>query len=287
MCKIKYLILLLIIFCFTFASCSSAPKNPGDVFTLRRQAEDGLKNANREAARGNLEVALSLLTGFKRNAVLADDQSLIIRISLSMGNVLFSLDRRQEAFAEWDLAISEAVSFGNKELLSVSKIFKARGNLLSDETRAASILEEVNRESANIRSNRLFIAFSWQVRALALRSLKRWQEAENASRQSLNIHEKDRHLENASFDWYTIASIRSLADNTNGAIEALESSIAIDRRIENSSGLAAGYRAMGDVYRRAGREEYALEAYKRAISILEALGNDQEIAFLNRRINRN
>jgi tetratricopeptide (TPR) repeat protein len=265
-------------------SCSSAPKNPGDIFILRTQAEEGLEVANREAAKGNLEIALSLLTGFKRNAILADDSSLIVRVCLSRGNVLFSLGRIDEAFVEWDQAVSEAQRLKNSELISVSRIFRARGRLLSGRESAQSVLDEVTRESANIRNNRLYIAFSFQVRALAFLSLDMYREAEDAARRSLEIHERDRHLENASFDWYTIASVRSLSGNTEGALQALETSIALDRRIENSAGLGASYRAMGDVYRRAGREQDAQEAFRRAREIFNAMNNDFEVSIIDERL---
>jgi tetratricopeptide (TPR) repeat protein len=146
-------------------------------------------------------------------------------------------------------------------------------------------LDIVTEESANIRTNRLYAAFSWQVKGLALRSLERWDEAEEAMRRSLDIHERDRHLENASYDWYAIASIRSMSGNTKGALQALESSIALDRRIENSAGLAASYRAKGDVYRRDNRNDEALEAYRRARTIFAAMGKDHEVEQIDNRIN--
>jgi hypothetical protein len=67
-------------------------------------------------------------------------------------------------------------------------------------------------------------------------------------------------------------------------LQALEASIAIDRRIENSWGLGAGWRAMGDVYHRAGREREALFAYNRAMAIFAAIGSDFEVQEINRRI---
>ncbi|MCL2237766.1 MAG: tetratricopeptide repeat protein [Treponema sp.] len=277
------------IFCAAFTvvfivSCSSAPKNPGDINILRIQAEQGIKSANTEAAKGNFEIAFSLLTGFKQNSILVDDSSLIIRVTLALGNVLFSMGRMNEAFAEWDEAVREAERFGNSELLSVARIFKARGNLISKRAEARDVLDEVTRESANVRNNRLYTAFSWQVRGMALSSLGSYTEAEAAIRRSLDIHLNERTLENASYDWYTIASIRSLAGNTAGSIEALETSIGLDRRIENSWGLASSYRAMGDVCRKAGREQDALEAYRRARSIFAAMNNEGEVSQIDRRI---
>jgi len=278
----KYFIICISI--FIIASCSSAPDNPGDVYFLRTQAEEGLETANREASKGNFEFALSLLTGHKRSAILTDDLSLIVRVTLSKGNVLFSLGRFDEAFAEWDYALKEAVLSANAELISISKIFAARGNLLSQRVSAQSVLDEITRESANLKT-RLYTAFSWQVRGLALRDLNRWREAEEAVNQSLSIHDKDKQLENASYDWYIIASIRSLSGNLTGALQALETSIAIDRRIENSWGLASSWRAKGDVLRKDGREAEAIEAYIRARTIYAQMASSREAEEIDKKIN--
>ena len=282
--KIFHLTALMYAAALVFLSCSSAPKGQGDIYTLRDQAEAGLAAANHEASRGNFIYASNLLTESKRIAILTDDYSLIIRVCLSYGNVLFSLGQTQEAYAQWDHALSEAVKYSNAELLSLTKVHYARGNLLSAKADAASVLEEVVRESVNIRNANQYIAFTWQVRGLALRSLEMWNEAESAIRQSLDIHDRDRQLENASYDWYIIASIRSLSGNLQGAMQALESSIALDRRVENSWGLAASHRAMGDVLRKAGREDDALQAYRRSRDIYVAMGNDYEVREIDKRM---
>ena len=277
--------LVIIAIIMTSTSCSTQPKNKGDIFTLRNHAEAGLEQGNREAGRGNSETALRIITESKRNAILTDDTSLIIRCCLSRGNILFDMKRTEEAFSEWQMALDEAQRSNNSELLAVSNVFYARGMLLSGRDTAQNVLDEINRRQAFIKTDRLSMAFCWQVKGLAFRALGRYSDAENAFKQSLEIHEKNMYLENASFDWYNIASIRSVAENFDGALQALQSSIAIDRRIENSWGLAASYRAMGDIYRRKGDNQPAQEAYARAIRIYEALGNAEEAAETRRRMN--
>lgn len=272
------------VFFIIFASCSSAPKNSGDVFHYRTQAETLLDSGNREASKGNFNNSLVILTESKRLSVLSDDPSLLIRSSLARGNVLLSLGRTNEAFSEWDQAAGEAEKLKNRELVSACRIFHSRGALLTGRSTAQSVLNTVNRELENIKQNRLYIAFAWQTKGLALRALNSSAEAEEAIMRSLEIHQKDMYLENASFDWYTIASIRSLSGNSAGALQALEASIEIDRRIENSYGLAASWRAMGDVYRKSGREKEAQEAYGRAKSIYSALGYDHEVKEIDARM---
>ncbi|GBU28474.1 hypothetical protein R84B8_02033 [Treponema sp. R8-4-B8] len=268
---------------FSLLSCSTAPKNSGDIYNLRKTAEIGLESANREVGKGNYANAENFLIEYKRMAILADDPSLIIRVCLSYGNVLLSLGKTNEAYAQWDQAVEEAQKSGNKELLSVAKIFKARGNLLSEKAAAQSVIDEVNREIVNIKNN-LFIAYSWQTKGLAQRVKGSYADAEESIKKSLDIHEKEKALENASYDWYTIASIRSLAGNAQGALQALEKAVTIDRRIENSFGLAADWRAMGDIYRKMGRNDDALEAYKRSRAIFEALDKKDEVTEIDNRM---
>ncbi|MDR0443664.1 MAG: tetratricopeptide repeat protein [Treponema sp.] len=283
--KVVILHITLMIVSLMIVSCSSQPKNPGDIYVLRNQAEKELDVGNREAGRGNFEAALLILNECKRKAVLTDDPGLLIRSGLSRGNVLFSLDSRDEAFSEWEQSIALAQKYEDRELLSVSRIYNARGKLISNSGSAQSALDEVNREAGNIKSNQLFVAFSWHVKGLALRQLGSYRDAEDAIKRSLDIHEKNMYLENASYDWYVIASIRSLAGNTQGALQALESAVAIDRRIENSWGLAAGWRATGDVYRKTGKAQEARDAYQRAIAIYKAIGNEHEAAEAEKRMN--
>jgi tetratricopeptide (TPR) repeat protein len=258
------------------ASCSSAPKNPGDIITMRSAAEKELALGNREASHGNYETAIAALRECKRKAILSDDWGLIIRTSLSLGNVLFTMGNIDSAFAEWEEALELAQKHGNREILSIARIYAARGKLLSGRASAQSVLDEVTREAVNIKTDNLHIAFSWQVRALALKENKSYREAENAVKRSLDIHTKENSLENVSYDWYLMGSIRSLSGNTQGALQALESAIQYDRRIENSFGLAASWRAMGDVYTKAGNMEQAAWAYTRAKAIYVALGRENE-----------
>jgi len=258
-----------------FLSCSSQPKNAGDVVTLRSAAEKELNLGNNNAARGNYTVARDLLIECKNKAILTDDTRLIIRCSLSLGNAFLLNGQNSEAFEQFEQAIALAEANGEREMLSASRVYNARGKLVSGSAGAQSVLDEATREAANIK-DKLFTAFSWQVRGQALRELGSYRDAENAVKNSLDIHEKEKYLENVSYDWYTIASIRSLAGNASGALQALQSAIAIDRRIENSWGLAASWRAMGDVYRKGAREKEAADAYRRARNLYSALGYERE-----------
>ncbi|MDR2729329.1 MAG: tetratricopeptide repeat protein [Treponema sp.] len=282
----KIICVLSLLIILGLSSCSTAPKNNGDIYTLRESTEKGLESANKEAGRGNFINAANLLIEYKKQAILTDDPSLIIRVCLSYGNVLLSLKKTDEAYAEWNQAIAEAEKLGDIELLSVTRIFKARGDILSKPETAESVLAKVESEIKNVKTNALYIAYSWQTIGLAQLALKSFQKAEESIKRSLEIHEKEKSLENASYDWYTIASIRFLAGKMPEALQALEMAITIDRRIENSFGLAADWRAKGDVYSETGENGKAKEAYERARAIYEALGNKGEVVEIDKRMGK-
>ena len=267
-------VLFLIILLTLFApACSTRPKNPGDVYDVRRQAD-----------RGGFETALVILDEALRLAIVADDPGLRVRAGLSRGNVLFSLGRGEEAEKAWNDALGEAERAGNNGLSAVSRIHIARGKLLSPAgvpaagAPAQAIRDEVERNLPRIKSDRYYTAFAWTIIGLAEKEMGRYAQAEAAVRRALEIHEKDRYFELAAYDWFMIASFRSLAGNYRGAIEALESAAAFDRRVENSWGLASDWRAMGDVYRKAGNGEASRAAYLRAAEIFRAIGNSEAAA---------
>jgi tetratricopeptide (TPR) repeat protein len=256
------------------AACSTPPRHSGEVHGLRNQAEAQLDLGNKQAGRANYEAAMMMLNEAWRLAVAADCSSLRVRTGLSRGNVLFAMGRTEEAAGDWEQALREAEAWGNGELAALSHIHIARGRLLSGGADAAALRETVHREMAALKSGRMYIAFAWTVIALAEKELGRSGEAEAAIKRSLDLHEKERSFEEAAYDWFLIASFRSLAGNYSGAQQALESAMAADRRVENSWGLAVDWRALGDVYQKAGKAAQSRAAYIRSAEIFRALGSE-------------
>jgi tetratricopeptide (TPR) repeat protein len=278
-----YAVTFFAMFCLA-AACSSAPKRPPEVFLQRTAGERQLELANREADRGNFQTALDLLEEARRIAVSIDDPSLRIRTGLSRGNILFSLGRREEAAAAWDASLAEAESQNNRELAAICRIYRARGQLLAAAADAASgtgtaaaqaaaeVKAELNRELGFIKTDQLSLALGWTVMGLAEKESRSFTEAEAAVKKALAIHEKDNYLEQAAYDWYLIASIRSVAGKYDGAQTALEEAITLDRRAENSWGLATDWRALAEVYRKAGKTVESAAAAEHSAEIFKSLG---------------
>ena len=273
--------LIIFLYIVVFSGCSSAPKNAGEIYVDRNMAIQQLNLANQTLSRGRYDDALRILGEARRLAVSSDDPYLRLRTSISRGDILFSLGRHEEAFSEWDSASYEGDSTGEPVLASLARIFaiRARLILLANETdagTAAAAAEELkaqaNREMAVVRNDDLSSAAAYVALGLAEKQLGRWAEAETAVRRALDIHERSGALEDSAYDWFLIASIRSVAGNYNGALEALRSAISFDRRSENGFGLASSWQAVGDVNQKAGRLQDAGDAWRRAAEIYRAIG---------------
>jgi tetratricopeptide (TPR) repeat protein len=256
-----------------------------EVFSLRNMASSRLDLANREADRGNYQYALDLLGEARKLAVRSDDPSLRIRTALSGGNILFFLDRREEAETSLREALAEAEELGDAELAAISRIYLERVRLLPAISNpsasgtagtAADVRSRVEAELGAVKSDKLAIALGWTVIGLAEKENRRYAEAENAIKRALGIHEPERYLEQAAYDWYLIASIRSVDGRYDAALDALFQALVLDRRAENSPGLALDWRALGDVYAKAGREHEAAAAYRRSEEILGASSLEAE-----------
>ncbi|MDR1617921.1 MAG: hypothetical protein LBS06_02590 [Treponema sp.] len=267
---------------FLLFACSSAPQRPVEMRSLRNLGESQLDIANQEMDQSNYDTALMMLEDTWRIAVSSDDPSLRIRTGLSLGNVYFSLGRREDAYAAWKSALEETGGAG--ELYAVCLVYIARADLLSvrtaaEDTAAAPDLETTAQQvrleavrAVEIIKDRLYTAFAWMVIAMADKELGNYKEAENSARRALSIHEKARYLEQAAFDWYFIASVRSVAGNYEGAVQALTEAIKFDRRAENTYGLAVDWRALGEVYEKTGQTDASEAARRRSADIFRSMG---------------
>jgi tetratricopeptide (TPR) repeat protein len=266
----------LFIFLAFFSGCSSAPKKATEIFTDRNTAIKQLELANLTANRGRYEDALVILEGARKLALSTDDPSLRLNTSISRGNFLFALDRREEAFAEWKSASDEGDASGQPVLAALARIYLIRASVLLDTEEGAAnvgeLKDQLSREMAAVRSDANATAVGNITLGLAEKQIGRWEEAESAVRKALSYHEKELFLEETAYDWFLIASIRSMAGNYDASLEALDMAIGFDRRAENGFGLASDWQAVGDVLLKAGRNAESAAAWRRAAEIYRAIG---------------
>jgi len=263
------------------AGCSSAPKRPPEVFTDRNAAAGQLDLANAAVSKGDYVNAYLFLTEAWRLALTADDPETRIKILLARGNAFFNESRVDEANDTWNTALAEATEAGDRTLMSATKVYIARGTLaegMPERTieaeeriaRAKAAKAVVEAEIGNIKGSPLYTAFAWKTLGLAEKELGQTKKAEAAISNAAAIHEKGRYLEDAGYDWYLIASVRSKAGLYTEALEALTTALSFDRRAENANGLGMDWMAIGMIEAKSGNKDRAKAAYRRAAEIFNA-----------------
>jgi len=265
-----------------FSGCSSTPKKPVEIFTDRNMAANQLNLANQTAARGRFSDALLILEEARRLALSTDDPALRIKTSTSRGSILFSLGRQAEAFREWENASTEADAAGQSVLAALARLYTIRARIVllgtdpqggkQTDDAAVEFKNQIGKEMLIVKADPLSAAAGYVTLGMAEKQLKHWTEAEDAVTAALKIHEKNLYLEDSAYDWFLIASIRSVSGKYDSALEALETAISFDRRAENGFGLASSWQAKGEVYQKAGRPEEAGSARRRAAEIFRAIG---------------
>jgi tetratricopeptide (TPR) repeat protein len=261
-----------------FFGCSSLPRGQPETRTRRRAALSQLEAANKEADRGSYANALSLADEGRRFAVAADDPALLIRSALTRGVILAWLGRAGEARASFEGALAEAERIRSAELAAASRLHIARQELLEGSRGAAEVRDQVKQEIALIKTEQTDLALGWIVVGLAEKELNNWADAEKGIKNALDIHVKSGSPEQAAYDWYLIASIRSVSGAYQGALDALDEAIGYDRRAENSYGLGMDWKAVGDVYKKEGKNVAADIAYRRAADIFRSNNMEKEAA---------
>jgi tetratricopeptide (TPR) repeat protein len=260
------------------ASCSSAPKRPAEIYSIRQMGETQLDLVNKAADRGDYETALGLLAEARRLAVSADDPSLRARTKLAEGNICHNMGNADEAEAAFNNALAEAQASNQPELAAQTRVYLARSDLLTKKSPPDDVAARVNEAMPSFKKDGIEAALGWMVLGLAEKEKGDYAAAEDRFMQAVAIYAGANYLEQAAYGWYLAASARSVSGQYDSAIAALNEALAFDRRAENTYGLASDWRAIGDVYKKAGKTADSKTAYTRAAEIYRSINREAEAA---------
>ncbi|MDR2865044.1 MAG: tetratricopeptide repeat protein [Spirochaetaceae bacterium] len=278
--KAVFRFLLALLCALLLSLCSSAPKRAVEIRTMRFMAETQLDLSNKYAGRGNYKQALDMLEESRRIAVAVDDPELLVRTALAYGDILYYLDKTDEALAYWKDALQTAQEAHDRELSAVCSIYLDRYQLLSNPGNPAvadKVKHNTKENMAFLTEDTLNAANGWIVAALAEKELKNYGDAEAALKNAFSIHSKGNYLELAAYDCYLLASLYSKQGSYEAAIASLHDAIGFDRRAENSHGLGMDYLALGDIYKKTGNKNSSIEMYTRAAGIFKAARLEKEL----------
>ncbi len=268
-----------------FASCSSAPSRPAEIYSARQMGENQLDLVNKTTDRGDYETALGLLAEACRLAISVDDPSLRVRTKLAEGNICYNLGRADEAQDALDAALAEAEASSQPELAAQTRIYLERSALLTKKSSPDEVIAQVKQAIDVVKKDNLATALGWTVLGLAEKEKGAYAESEASFKKAIDLYADENYLEQAAYGWYLTASSRSMSGKYDAAVAALNEALSFDRRAENTWGLASDWRALGDVYKKAGKTAEFQAAYTRAAEIYRSIDREAEAADAERRKN--
>jgi len=248
-----------------FTSCSSTPKVPPQVFTLRNEAAKMIELGSKAMREGNTDTAQRLYTEAYRIYTSVDEAEGRIRALDGLGRI------SEGGHAQWDIAQRIAQEANNEVLVALASLLQAEAALDSQNQEAWVNAQETAESAATILNDKpLDKARALRIAGSASKALGAYDRALKAYNEAAALDLKNNFFTEYATDQYLIASIYSKQGEYDAAIEALWEAVKNDKRVENSSGIGDDYVALGMVAEKAGALTEAENYYTRSIEVYKA-----------------
>lgn len=271
--------LLFLLFLCLLSACSSAPKRVMLVSDVTNAAYSQLDEANKRIIEGNYVRAYNLLTGAYKRALSVDNAGLLCKISLS-GVVLKisnpslpegnpDAEEEDDGFPSGsflDLPVesimSQAEKFARRSdsserafLESLCLVYEVRMLLESERASSgdgvvsnpSSYLSKLDSVKKTVSKEPYYYAHLWRTQGDVFMASGRYLDAQKSFAEAAKIHTKERYLVEIGLDWYCIARSYSMAGRKSDALLAIQTALKYDRDAENSTGIAADYKAYAKI----------------------------------------
>lgn len=259
------------------AGCSSAPKPATAVFDTKNRATQAIDAGNRYFDQGDYSKALQFFQNARDLSASIDDRSGMIEADDSIGKCYVALGQTDEAQSSLDEAAQIAAAIGDERLslqnasdraslaLSTGDAQKALSLLKAYDTsemrkaypsETAIILHMIGSSYAALGN--YSDAVDFLKRAIAINSVP------DPSKKSLPRSGIDRERELAT-NHYVLASVYSRESDLQTALTEIQTALAVDKKIENSPGIAQDLFGLGAILEKAGLSADAYDAYHRAL----------------------
>ncbi len=272
---------------FGLSACSSAPKAPPGIYTVRNEAAR-LAQMGAKALRDSDASAQGFYAEAYRLYTLTDDPEGRVRALEGLGRCLAAAGERlseddpeavfigSDASSLWSYATAIAEDSNNPEIEALAKLLKVELELAegtAEEARKAVADAETAAEL--LKKRPMDRARAFRLSGSAYKILTAYTEALKALEEAakLDLAEKS-YAEHAS-DRYLAASVLSKMGKYDEAVTALSEALDSDRRVEHAAGIAGDYLALGLVAEKKGDHTAAQEFFRRADEIYTAARLDK------------
>jgi tetratricopeptide (TPR) repeat protein len=271
----------LLVACCAFAAalmvtCSTQPKKPDGVSTVKNQAAQDAATGDSYARQGRYDLALQFFSLSLGGYTSIDDTEGVIRVYNGLGKTYISmgaLEMAQDVLLKArELARGAKPGFLFVTTLNLGELYLSRG----DAKTARSTFEEALAMPADSRTPPQ-TAILFHDLGTAAKNLEEPDKALEYYGKALEINLSGKMAEQAASDYYMIASVHSLAGRYDEALKNAALALALDKQIENSPAIAKDLYALGLIATKKGDTSAAFEYFQRAYLVFTTLGLKTEM----------
>jgi len=255
------------------ASCSSAPPRSDAVTDVKSQATDAEVSGQHYYSLGRYDLALQFFQQSLDQNASVDNVDGVIRSRIAIGQVYLATGRLPAAEDMLSSAQAQAKARGNLPLYIDSSISLGELSLRKDDPQAAlgtlqKVLNTPQLKMTPEQTGVLYhdIGVAWKESGDMAKALD-WLS------RSLQNNLTGKLLASAAADYYMIASVHSKQGDFAAASANAEQALALDKKIENSPGIAMDLYALGLIATRRADSTAAYDYYQRAYSAFSTLGD--------------
>ena len=271
-------ILLFIIIIFIYFSCSSASKRlTYEQNDLKNQAADNTKMANQFVGKYEYDKAIEYLKDSLKLNIMADNIGGVITNYADIGKVYLFTKDTEKALDFYNTALKLA----NEE--NINGIFNREKAYVLNGIGEAYFFNDKYKEAEEFFNKALQLEIDEESKALINVNIAKIYTQRNDHSKSLEylsqalpifekLYQQKRieNIRNLSSTYYFVARKNFRLQNNDKAIEYIKKAIEIDKKIENSSGIADDYYIMAKITQRKDKN-LALKYYNKSRDIYKLI----------------
>ena len=269
-------------------ACSSAPKRSMQVSTIYSTAYEMIESANACILSGDYDKAGFFLSAAENQAMSIDNYDLLTDASLARCSLSLSVNPPDIETAERYVGFAQGFVKNcinpkkQQALVALNevRIETAKGNLDENaNVNISALLNKLEENKKDVKGDPYYEAQFTLAQGDVYKLKKDYVQADKSYTAAAKEFTDNRYLSEIGISWYKATQARSLAENKDDAIKAMEQAIFYDRAAENSLALGTDYYAVGLILAKGsptpGEKERAVEAFTHSAEIFTAIDADE------------
>jgi tetratricopeptide (TPR) repeat protein len=256
--------------------CSSAPPPSDDVSTMRNQAVGNTASGNSYFQQGRYDLALRFYSQALESNVSIDNLEGTVLSYNDIGNVYMAVAQLDLAETTFRKALGLADGL-DPRLTFTSSLNLGKLYLRKADPASAMAAFDLAMAVAEKGVERRDLAVLYHHFAIAWRDLGELEKAEERLAQALEINVAVKAFEQQADNWDMMASIAARKGDYQTAMGRAETALQIDKKRENSLGIAKDLAALGTISLKRKDAAAAFGFFQRSYLVYAALGVPLEI----------